>query len=164
MLFSPLPALTAKVGVGVNLLDPFTETPGRGPIGHVRAYRTSLDLAGMEQGYHFALGVEDEGTRIALGGKRGDPLAVGGAGPLAVVVNGQLDRPDAVVIAEERLMPGAAADSEIGCAAVLHDEYAGLPFDVEGRWVGQLLFGDRTSDLQATLDGVFERGAAAGRI
>ena len=142
-----LPDLAGKVCVGIGPLDPFTETPVGGPIRDVGYRRTNLRLARMEQGHHFSFPVEDEGTRVALGRERAELLVI--------VINGDFDRPDAVVVAHKRLKSGAAANGEIGRAAVLHDDDAGLPFVVEGLRVGQLLFGDKAPNLQETVGGIF---------
>ena len=66
MLFSPLPGLTGEVGVGVNLHDPFAETPGRGRIGDVVGRPTGPG-ASVKEAAHFRFNVDNQVTRIPLG-------------------------------------------------------------------------------------------------
>jgi hypothetical protein len=110
-MFSPLPFLTGVVGVGVDLIDPLLDSPHGGAVGDVRDRRAGFGLARVEKGNHPALAVEDESARVALGAEWADrPI---------VVVDGDLDGPDAVVSAEERLETSAAADGEVGRGAIL---------------------------------------------
>ena len=131
-------------------LELINDPPGGSGIGYVAV--AALNQAGVEDTDHPALAVEDERAGVALGGER--------PGLLVVVVDGELDRLDAEVVADVGLEAGVASDGEVARVAVLHDHDTGLAVAVEGVGVGQELVSEAAVDPELAIGGELEDSPA----
>lgn len=134
-------AVAVKVSVRILGLELLNGPPGGSCVGDMCA--PAHGQPGVKYTDHPPLAVEDERTRVALRGE--------GPGLPVAVVDRELGRLNAELVTNVCLKASTASDSEVGGAAVLHDDHASLAVGVECVGTGKELARDAAADPELAI-------------